>query len=134
MLIAVPNCQGRVSPVFDVAARLTLVRLNGEVELERKEAVLFEKQPDQIIRSLVEIGVEVLVCGAISGRLEAVLARAGIRVVPRICGPVEAVIAAFRTDTLDRPKFIMPGCCRRRGDALGRGPCCRRVSDSTHPR
>lgn len=40
MLIAVPNCQGRVSPVFDVAARLMLVRLRGEAEVERKEVVL----------------------------------------------------------------------------------------------
>ena len=112
LLIAVPNCQGRVSPVSDVAARLTLVRLAGEAEQERKEAVLFEKQPDQIVRCLVGKGVEVLVCGAISDRLEAGLARAGIRVASQICGPVEAVVTAYRAGTLNSPEFMMPGCWR----------------------
>ena len=130
MLIAVPNCQGRVSPVFDVAARLTLVRLKGEAEQERKEAVLFEKQPDQIVRCLVDMGVEVLLCAAISDRLEAGLVRAGIRVVSQICGPVEAVIAAYRMGTLSSPEFMMPGCCGRRGDTFGRAPRCRRISRS----
>jgi predicted Fe-Mo cluster-binding NifX family protein len=133
VLIAVPNCQGRVSPVFDVAARLVLVRLKGEAELERKEAVLFEKQPDGIVRSLVDLGVEVLVCGAISARLAAGLARAGIWVVSHICGPVEAVVAAYRTGTLNSSEFIMPGCCGRRWDAFGRGPRCRRNSRSRQP-
>jgi len=36
VLIAVPNCQGGVSPVFDVAARLTLVHLEGDAELEKR--------------------------------------------------------------------------------------------------
>jgi predicted Fe-Mo cluster-binding NifX family protein len=134
VLIAVPNWQGRVSPVFDVAARLALVHLEGETELERKEAVLYEKQPDPIVRCLVDIGVEVLVCGAISDRLEARLARAGIRVVSQICGPVEAVVAAYRTGTLNSPEFMMPGCCGRRRDAFGWAPRCRRISRSRHPR
>ena len=46
MLIAVPNCQGRVSPVFDVGARLVLVRLKGEADLQQREVVLFEKEPE----------------------------------------------------------------------------------------
>lgn len=126
MLIAVPNCQGRVSPVFDVAARLTVVRLAGEAELERKEAVLFEKQPDGIVRSLVKIGVEVLVCGAISRELQMTLELAGIKVVPHICGEVGSVLAAYRAGKLQGGQFVMPGCCRRR-KAGRRGACgCQR--------
>ena len=133
MLIAVPNCQGRVSPVFDVAARLVLVRLKGEAELERKDVVLFEKQPDGIVRSLVESGVEVFICGAISHRLEVALARARIRVVSQVCGPLEAVVAAYRTETLSRPEYRMPGCSGRRRDALGRAPRCRRITRARPP-
>ena len=134
MLIAVPNCQGRVSPVFDVAARLTLVHLEGEAELGPKEVVLSEKQPDQIVRCLVGVGVKVLLCAAISDRLEAGLVGAGIRVVSQICGPVEAVIAAYRKGTLNSPEFMMPGCCGRRGDTSGMAPRCRRISRSRRAR
>jgi len=126
VLIAVPNCQGRVSPVFDVAARLVLVRLRGEAELERKDVVLFEKQPDGIVRSLGELGIQVLICGAISQGLQLALEQAGIRVLPHICGELEPVLAAFRAGTLRQRDFAMPGCCGRRRKAGWRGARCRR--------
>jgi hypothetical protein len=56
VLIAVPSCQGRVSPVFDVAARLLVVRFKDETELERREVILFERQAEEIVRGLSELG------------------------------------------------------------------------------
>lgn len=130
MLIAVPNCQGRVSPVFDVAARLLLIRLKGKAEVERKDIVLFEKQPDGIVRSLRELRIKVLICGAISQGLQVALEQAGIRVVSHICGELESVIAAFRGGTLGQPEFAMPGCCGRRWNSGRRGARCRRGLNS----
>jgi len=116
MLIAVPNCQGRVSPVFDVAARLLVVRLKGGAELDRWEVALFEKQPGEIVRSLRELGINVLICGGISQGLRVALEHVGIRVLAQVCGGTEAVIAAYRDGRLNSPEFIMPGCRgRRRG-------------------
>jgi len=129
VLIAVPNCQGRVSPVFDVAARLVLVRLKGEAEVERKEIVLFEKQPDGIVRSLGGLGIRVLICGAISQGLRTALEQAGIRVMPQICGGLDSVIAAFRNRRLERPEFAMPGCYDGLFRAGGRGIGCRKGSN-----
>jgi predicted Fe-Mo cluster-binding NifX family protein len=126
VLIAIPNCQGRVSPVFDVAARLVLVRLKGDAELERKDFVLFEKQADGIVRSLGELGIQVLICGAISQGLQLALERAGIRVLPQICGGLDSVITAYRSGTLGQPEFAMPGCCGRRWETGRRGARCRR--------
>ena len=128
MLIAVPNCQGRVSPVFDVAARLLVVRLKGGAEQERTEIVLFEKQPDGIARSLAELGVNVLICGAISQGLQLVLEKAGIQVVAHICGGVDPVIAAYGAGALQGPEFLMPGCCGRRRGAMRRGGQCKKHS------
>jgi predicted Fe-Mo cluster-binding NifX family protein len=113
VLIAVPNCQGRVSPVLDVAARLVLVQLKGGAEVERKEIVLFERQPEGMVRSLKECGVKVVVCGAVSQGLLAALQQADIRVVPQVCGELDAVISAFRSGRLAQPEFAMPGCCGR---------------------
>ncbi len=121
MLIAVPICQGRVSPVFDVATRLLLVRLEGRAEVERREVALFEDQPAAIVRTLRELGVGMLVCGAISQFLERLVRVAGVRVVPRICGEIEAVIGACRDGKLDAPELQMPGCCGRRWAGLDCG-------------
>jgi predicted Fe-Mo cluster-binding NifX family protein len=123
-----------VSPVFDVATRLLLVRLEGEAELERKEVVLVEKEPEQIVRSLGELGIEVLICGAISQGLQAVLEFVGIRVLAQVCGEIEGVVAAYRTGRLNRPEFIMPGCCGGARRAVRHGARCRKGSNSGRPR
>jgi len=124
MLVAIPHYQGRVSPVFDVASRLTVVRVKGRLELERREVTLFEARPDAIVRSLTEVGVGVLICGAISQTLERLLRRDGVRVVAQVCGEIEAVLQAFLNRTLDGPEFCLPGCFRQprdRGTRQGAG-------------
>jgi predicted Fe-Mo cluster-binding NifX family protein len=125
VLIAIPNCRGRVSPVFDVATRLVLVRLEGETEVGRNEGVLCEEQSEGIVRGLGELGVEVLICGAISQGLRVALEFAGVRVLAQVCGEIGAVVAAYRTGGLNRPEFIMPGCCRQSWDAPDGNPLCR---------
>jgi hypothetical protein len=59
VLIAVPNCQGRVSPVFDTASRLLVVRRQGDREVERKEIVLGVLEPGLLARSVAELRVGV---------------------------------------------------------------------------
>ncbi len=113
--IAVPEWQGRVSPVFDVAARVLLVELSGEVEHDQRQTEsLGSTAPHERVRRLVELGVDVLVCGAISWPLQALLAAGNVRVIANICGPVDEVVMAFRQGTLEDGRFAMPGCCRKR--------------------
>jgi predicted Fe-Mo cluster-binding NifX family protein len=128
MRIAVPICQGRVSPVFDVASRVILVQLKDQAELERKKVGLGQSQPEAIVHSLAALGVDLLICGAISRDLQMALESAGIKVLAHICGEVESVLAAYRAGSLQDPQFVMPGCCRRRGgDRRGACGCQARV-------
>jgi predicted Fe-Mo cluster-binding NifX family protein len=124
--IAIPICQGRVSPVFDVASRLILVQLKDQAELERKEVGLGQSQPEAIVHSLAAWGVDMLICGALSRELQMALESAGIKVLPHICGEAESVLVAYRAGKLQRAQFVMPGCCRRRRGGR-RGACgCQR--------
>ncbi len=61
-----------------------------------------------------------LVCGAISWSLEALLTSHGIRVIPFVCGEVAEVMQAFRDGTLQHPRYAMPGCCRKRRQVRNR--------------
>jgi len=58
--------------------------------------------------------MSVLICGALSQALEALLLAAGLQVVPNTCGPVEEVANAYLSGRLTEGAFLMPGCCRRR--------------------
>lgn len=85
MKVAVPDWEGRVSPVFDVARQVLLVDLDGDENHGRRYVEsLGSLGPHDRARRLAELGVDVLVCGAISWPLETLLTASGIRVVPLV--------------------------------------------------
>ena len=118
MRIAVPNLDGRVSPVFDVARSLVLVDVDHARETARSQEVLEATDIFRRAERVKQLGVDVVICGAVSRPLEAVLEAAGIQVFCQTCGAVEDVLAAFLGGRLSESSFLMPGCCGRRG-ALG---------------
>ncbi len=120
MRIAVPQWQGRVSPVFDVAEQVLLVDLDRESdERGHTESLRSESLHDRV-RQLTSMGVDVLVCGAISWPLEILLKARGVRVIPLVCGEVAEVVRAFRDGKLHEERFVMPGCCGKRRRARER--------------
>jgi predicted Fe-Mo cluster-binding NifX family protein len=119
MRIGVAVHEGRVSPVLDVAQRLLVIDVDGHAELVRQEVPLAGAPLTGRVREIQRSGAAVLICGAVSWPLEAALASAGIRVVPRVCGPVNEVLAAFLAGRLAGPEYLMPGCCRRRARHRG---------------
>ena len=129
MRIGLAAHDGRVSPVLDVAQRMLVLDVNGQVETGRQEFALTSAQLTTRVRDIQHAGVDVLICGAVSQPLEAALSAAGIRVVSRICGPIENVFRAFLADGLADTTYLMPGCCgqgRRRHGRCGGG---RRVTE-----
>jgi predicted Fe-Mo cluster-binding NifX family protein len=125
MRILIPIWQGRVSPVFDSAARAVLLDIPGEPIGDTEEVCFTDGGPAERIRRMRDWGVDQVICGAISRPMESAMHAAGISVQPYICGAVEAVLDAYVHDQLDQEQFMMPGCCgrrrRRRGGGRGRG-------------
>lgn len=108
--------------MFDVARHLLLVDSQDGRQVRREETVVAETEPLARAKRVAELGTGVLICGAISRPLEAVLVSAGVCVIPQTCGPVEDVLRAFLSGQLTAQAFLMPGCCgRRRGFRHRRG-------------
>jgi len=114
MRTAIPISDGRISPVFDAAKRLLLVDIENGREVWRTEQTLGEPELGPRARRVAEFGADVLICGAISRPLEAMLLSAGVEVIPQTCGPVEDVLKAFISGRLTEQAFVMPGCRGRR--------------------
>ena len=115
MTLAVPIWQDRVSPVFDTASRLLVVHHGRAGELGRKEVAIGAVPSDGLARSIVDLGVDVLLCAGISGPLRRMLERGGVRVEGDLCGEVEALLRAFRAGKWRDAEFRMPGYRGRRG-------------------
>jgi predicted Fe-Mo cluster-binding NifX family protein len=110
MRLAVPIWGDRVSPLFDVARRLFLVEVeDGRVASTMEHDVAATDR----VACATHLGVDLLICGAVSRELERRLVAAGVEVVPNVCGSVEEVVHAFLTRTLVDDRFAMPGCTHR---------------------
>jgi len=112
----------RVSPLFDVASELLLIDTQGSRETGRTSVPLPDSQLPRRVRRLVDLGVDVLICGGISRPLAGMVHTSGIRLVPFTAGPVEQVLRAFLQGQLPSQAFVMPGWCGRwrRGFGWGR--------------
>ncbi len=123
MKIAIPVWQGRVSSVFDFAGKLLLVELEDGIEKKRNEVLLTAPSGPERTAKLRQLGVNVLICGAISRLLACMLGGSGIVVLPFVTGSINEVLAAYNTGKLNLPRYALPGCWKgaRRGFGRRRG-------------
>jgi predicted Fe-Mo cluster-binding NifX family protein len=105
MKVAVPVWNGRVSPVFDVAEHFCVLDVHDGVIKARSDQDIHN---DSRVVTLWKLGVDVVICGAVSNQLEAALWVAGIEVIPEICGPVDMVIHAFFRGELAEGDYFSP--------------------------
>lgn len=109
MKIAIAHWQARISPVFDVSDTICLVHIEDGKELKRENRTLTSRDPFRRAREVAELGVDRLICGAVSRTLEEALNRCGVRVTGFICGELEIVISALISGQLTDGRFFMPG-------------------------
>lgn len=115
MRVGIPTWNGRISPLLDTAERLVVVDTGRESGDRAEDVALGAGSLWGRAASISELGLDVLICGAVSGRLAEMLSGGGLTVVPWRSGDVEEVLRAFAEGRLDEPQFLMPGCCGRRG-------------------
>ena len=125
MKLAISVCEDRVSNVFDFAQKAMVVELCDGRELDRVEVAVSGQGPTRMAR-LRQLGVDTLICGAISRPLASAASVSGIRLLPYVTGSLDEVIEAYRKGKLDAKRFVQPGCWqgartgfRRRGGWRG---------------
>ena len=117
MRIAVPVWENRISPVLDTASRLLIVEIEGQREAVRSETPLEEQDIHRRCLRIKGLGIDTLICGAISRSFLGLLTASGIQIIWGISGNPEDVLDAYFEGTLDHSRFLLPGFKRKR---LGR--------------
>ncbi|MCB2194192.1 MAG: dinitrogenase iron-molybdenum cofactor biosynthesis domain-containing protein [Deltaproteobacteria bacterium] len=115
MKIAISVWEGKISPVFDTASRLLVIVIEDKKEVTRFETYFDEQALVRRCARIRILGIDVLICGAISRNFLDMLKSYGIRVIPWVCGSAEQVLDAFAEapDGIDlETNFLMPGCSR----------------------
>jgi predicted Fe-Mo cluster-binding NifX family protein len=113
----------RIAPVFDVARRIQLVESEAGQIINQKPARVASDIPNQKVSRLAELEIGVLVCGAISKPMQAIIRAYGIKVIPFIAGDLQEVIQAWLCGKLSGSAlYTMPGCPKARGRRLPKAP------------
>ena len=121
--IAIGIWRGCVSITLDFASSILLVEMAGDESTARREVRLKGVPPHSIAARMEQLGVDLVICGAISRCLARDLEMRGIQIIAFVSGDAEEVIQAFSRGTLDNGKFLMAG---RLPDARGTWRCHRR--------
>ena len=108
MKIAIPIWNDFVSSAFDFAHKLLLVDIQDGSETKRSEISLSKEPIPQKVSRLKSLGVDMLICGAISRSLASQVAASGIEVLPYVLGPVDEILKAYLIGQLGQSKFAMP--------------------------
>jgi len=136
MRMALVAWNDRLAPLFDTAVWWMLVDCSPDGRAVRRMECLMTHTPQEKAQRAVELGVDLLVCGAISQPLEVWLQEHKIAVRSFLTGGLEELVTACRREEADLRAFSMPGCagrCRKRrrngspeGAGGTQGPRCGR--------
>jgi predicted Fe-Mo cluster-binding NifX family protein len=125
--IAIPIWDGRVSPVLDTAERLWVCEVGSHSQGTASMVGVRHSDIRQRAMFIRDLGINTLLCGALSRHLHNLLVSAGVAVRPWLTGRIEDVVAAYAEGRLAGDDFLLPGCRRRRqrgrsmGNAGGQG-------------
>ena len=125
MKIAVPIFGERVAPRFDCATSFRILTCdNGEIK-KSEDVVLASTKSLERINLLFNLGIKILICGAINEFALRMFTEKGINVIPWIIGDVQKVINSYLKGDLKPGYTFSPDgkrfCCRMRfGKKQGR--------------
>lgn len=121
MKVAIPVWGNSVSTVFDFANQLMIIDVEAGQVKERSEIKFIEDTIISKAAKLRELGVHVLLCGAISKPLENMIVTSGIKVISFVKGTIDEVVEAYFAGRLLDAHFLLPGCYPERWMGRGRG-------------
>jgi predicted Fe-Mo cluster-binding NifX family protein len=100
----------RIAPLFDVAGKIHVVESEAGNITAQTRLCLDDPSPALKVRRLADLGVQMLVCGAISRSARNMVKAYGIELVAYISGDLDTVIEAWQHDQLGTDVLRMPGC------------------------
>lgn len=110
MKVAVTVWENRLSPVFDASRRLLIAEIeNGQIT-NRAFMIFNPEQPAALAKTLMELDVPVLICGAVSQVPASTIIAGGITLIPFIAGELDRVLDVYASGNSLAPTFVMPGC------------------------
>lgn len=99
-MVAMPVFQERISPLFDVAKKFVIFKIeNGIIKQKLVLDINTESEAVRIDR-LKELGVSVIISGAVSCIVSHLICEKGLNLIPWVDGPVDKIIDKYMRDEM----------------------------------
>jgi predicted Fe-Mo cluster-binding NifX family protein len=121
MKVAIPVWGRYVSTVFDFSDCLLIINVDSGQIINREAVRFVENTIVGKATRLRKLGVQVLLCGAISRPLHRLIETSGIKVIPFLKGTSDEIFEAYLSDRLPDKHFVLPGCSPDERHARGKG-------------
>jgi predicted Fe-Mo cluster-binding NifX family protein len=125
MRIAIPVWEDRVSPVFDVARSIRIIDIHDGCVTSQSNRHLKNTERAKI---LADLGVDLLICAAISTSLESTIWLSGVEVISDTCGTPDEIVEAYLAGAGALARLRSPGITSKRSDSAARALRRRRHS------
>ncbi len=107
--IALTVWGNRISPVFDSAETLLIVRVENLKIANRIKKKFNPKIGSQITLILKQHQVDELICGAIVQAQSEIIEKSGVKLIPFISGNADSVLASYIQTPCHIFDYLMPG-------------------------
>ncbi|MBP9023865.1 MAG: NifB/NifX family molybdenum-iron cluster-binding protein [Spirochaetes bacterium] len=121
MKIAITVWNGRISPLFDSASNVCIYENSREADFSKQLISFSDQSAEAKADILLQNGIDLLICGAVSFDAERILSQKGVAVYAYLSGEADEIIKTIMSNRPIYDKFAMPGCTRKRQ--------CRRMSN-----
>lgn len=109
MKIAVSEYENNVATTFDFANEVIVFTCENDKVLKREHVLLNDQFIPLRGMKLKKLGIDLLICGAISNPSAFMLHHHGIEVISGITGDVETVLQEFFRGNINLPQYCLPG-------------------------
>jgi predicted Fe-Mo cluster-binding NifX family protein len=113
MKVALTIWGNKISPVFDSAQTLLVAQVQNN-KIIQKQYESFDNDSSGFLCDLKEMGIAVLICGAVSKMSEKIIISSDIKLIPFVSGNAEQVLDLYLTNAPVPLMNLMPGCKQQR--------------------
>jgi predicted Fe-Mo cluster-binding NifX family protein len=123
MKVALTVWDGRMAPVFDVSREALVLTIEDGGITSRSLEKIETPMGWLKLERLTQLGIQTLVCGAITEPLQHELSVRGVKVIAFVAGEIDEVVKSFLDNTLPTRALSMPGCCGKQNRFRGGRGC-----------
>ncbi len=114
MKIAFAYWHTRIAPVFDSARDFLLIETGDGMEVSEQRVSFTGSTNSEKVSWLSGLGINTVVCGAITRQFEGLMTAQGLSVISFIAGELQDVVNAWNVGNIGSASLVMPGCCGQR--------------------